>query len=312
MNDDRRRALDRIASQAAPVATIAATVLRAKERLMPLTSISTGTVLASSQPQSASSEAARAASTLSSKNQDPRARKSASVRGINLNYCEYNLATMHDSRGGFIVDQADDESNNQNSAGADTSNDFTAAPVVPSFPADAVCNECSSVDLCNDIYTHYKVLVCRRCKDSVMDESQALKYALLTKTECRQDYLLTESELRDEARLPHWVKKNPHKDTYANMLLYLKMHVEAFAIEKWGSLEKLDQEFAKREDEKSGRKRKKFETKLVELRKKTLTSSWRRVEKVHVHEFGEKEDCGGGRFEQTCESCGLVSSFEEM
>ncbi|KAI8613179.1 XPA protein C-terminus-domain-containing protein, partial [Chytriomyces sp. MP71] len=226
-------------------------------------------------------------------------------------YCEFNLSTMHDTRGGFIVDdsatddlatvQQQHQSNHQqDQQGA---NDFTRAPV-STLPPDALCREqtCKSIDIHPDYHKHYAVLVCRKC---AQDPDKASAYALLTKTECREDYLLTESELRDTARLPHWMKKNPHKDTYANMLLYLRAQVEAFAIEKWGSLEKLDEEFARREETKGQRKKKKFETKLVELRKKTLTSTWRRVEKVHVHEFGDKVGKGGGMFEQTCETCGL-------
>ncbi|KAJ3297636.1 hypothetical protein HDU79_002810 [Rhizoclosmatium sp. JEL0117] len=185
---------------------------------------------------------------------------------------------MHDTRGGFLLsDQPDDLSQLANS---DLRQPLRSSDPLPN---DAMCVECESVDVCADLFKHYGVVVCRKCRDEFKD-----KYSLLTKTECREDYLLTESELRDTEKLPYWVKKNPHKDSYANMLLYLRMHVEAFAIAKWGSLEKLDQEFAKREEEKSVRKKKKFENKLVELRKKTLTSTWRRPEKDHVHEFGEK------------------------
>jgi len=61
-----------------------------------------------------------------------------------------------------------------------------------------------------------------------------------------QDYLLTErellirssdagrilmrtAELRDRELLPHLLNANPHKSTFANMMLYLHCQVEDFA-----------------------------------------------------------------------------------
>ncbi|KAJ3067851.1 hypothetical protein HDU98_008954 [Podochytrium sp. JEL0797] len=227
-------------------------------------------------------------------------------KGLNLDYCDFNLETMTDTRGGFLLQ---DESNAPDSRFDQQQPLSAPAPTTIPLPADqSICTECQSVDLCVDLYHHYKVTVCRKCRDEFKD-----KYALLTKTECREDYLLTDSELRDVEKLPYWVKKNPHKDTYANMLLYLRMHVEQFAIQKWGSLTALDEEFARREAEKTQRKKKKFESKLTELRKKTLTSTWRRPEKAHVHVFGDKVALADGcTFEQTCGECGLVESFEEF
>lgn len=55
---------------------------------------------------------------------------------------------------------------------------------------------------------HYKVMV---CKGVAMTDSGCVKekteiYSLLTKTECKQDYLLTDSELKDQTKLPYWVR----------------------------------------------------------------------------------------------------------
>ena len=75
------------------------------------------------------------------------------------------------------------------------------------------------------------------------------KYSLLTKTEAREDYLLTEPELKDPELLPHLEKPNPHKSTWNNMMLFLRYQVEEYALSerKWGSAEKLDEEYQKRE-----------------------------------------------------------------
>ncbi|KAI8920593.1 hypothetical protein BC831DRAFT_515439 [Entophlyctis helioformis] len=105
----------------------------------------------------------------------------------------------------------------------------------------------------------------------------------------------------------HWIKANPHKSTYSNMLLYLRKQVEAFAWNKWGSPEALDAEFERREDEKQERKAKKFKKKLAELRKKTRTSTWQlQREQDHEHEFGDDQHY------QKCQSCGLEVEFETL
>lgn len=74
-----------------------------------------------------------------------------------------------------------------------------------------------------------------------------------------QDYLLTESELKDPSLLPHLLKPNPHASNYSNMMLYLRMQVEEVAWKKWGGPEGLDVEWEKREEIKRDRKVKKFE-----------------------------------------------------
>lgn len=97
------------------------------------------------------------------------------------------------------------------------------------------------------------------------------------------------------------------------MQLYLRLLVEryAFSDKKWGSATTLDEEFARRELEKKGKKDKKFEKKLRELRKGTKANVWhKRTEEEHRHEFvvglgadGEEvkrcDECG---FEVECES----------
>jgi DNA-repair protein complementing XP-A cells len=79
----------------------------------------------------------------------------------------------------------------------------------------------------------------------------------------KQDYLLTESELKDKERLPTWEKPNPRKETWSNMFLYLRCQVEEFAWSKWGSPEALDAEFERREKEKKEKKEKKYKEKIT-------------------------------------------------
>jgi DNA-repair protein complementing XP-A cells len=107
------------------------------------------------------------------------------------------------------------------------------------------------------LYKTFGTRVCFKCKDKFPE-----KYSLLTKTECKEDYLLTDPELRDEEILPHLLKPNPHKSTFANMMLYLRYQVEEFAWKKWGGPEGLDAEWNNREKIKRQKKDKKFEQQL--------------------------------------------------
>ena len=146
------------------------------------------------------------------------------------------------------------------------------------------CRECGSleIDYLWDEVLHCRI--CNKCRDALPE-----KYSLLTKTEAKEDYLLTDPELRDEELLPHLERPNPHKSTWNNMMLYLRYQVEEYALgpQKWGSGEQLDEEFARREGEKKKRKEDKFRGKLEELKKKTRVEAWRR---------GRASGKGGGTF----------------
>ena len=55
--------------------------------------------------------------------------------------------------------------------------------------ANPKCRHCGSVDIDNQLRTFFGVFVCAKDKAERPDE-----YSLLTKTECKEDYLLTECE----------------------------------------------------------------------------------------------------------------------
>lgn len=101
------------------------------------------------------------------------------------------------------------------------------------------------------------------------------------------------------------------------MMLFLRSQVESFAIEKWGSLEKLDAEYERRTEEKRRKKSKKFEDALRDLRKKTREGVWqKRKDDEHVHDFGDviavegDGDRRSGSGRQTCRGCGFVIEVE--
>ncbi|KAK8133656.1 hypothetical protein PG984_005668 [Apiospora sp. TS-2023a] len=189
------------------------------------------------------------------------------------------------------------------------------------------CRECGSLEIDFVWEETFGCAVCGRCK-----EAKPEKYSLLTKTECKDDYLLTDPELRDEELLPHLSKPNPHKSHWHDMMLFLRYQVEeyAFSDKRWGSSEALDEEFERRETEKKKRKEAKFKSKLLDLKKRTRTDAYRREHGKlggasssgggaggkarfddvigggkHVHEWGRTIENEAGMTVKTCTSCGM-------
>ncbi|KAI8984379.1 hypothetical protein BDF20DRAFT_833888 [Mycotypha africana] len=258
-------------------------------------------------------------------------------------YYEYDLSKMMDSKGGYIVDEKAEGRELQNKK------DKTYK-VEPYFPPSLLpqenpkCKECSSMDLDPIFFNVFHILLCPSCKEKYPE-----KYSLLTKTEAKEDYLLTDrkrircfaqigehkffnvsslsllpfntfqlpnitAELKDEELLPHWKKPNPHKSTWNDMMLYVRETVEEYAFKKWNGPEGLDAEYERRQAQKKEKKEKKFKEKLADLRRRTMTSEWerKRQEGPHKHEFGESVQDNVGNTTQTCKTCGLVIESEEF
>lgn len=112
-------------------------------------------------------------------------------------------------------------------------------------------------------------------------------------------------------------------------MLFLRYQVEDYAFNtKWGSAEKLDAEFERRENMKKRRKEEKFKEKLLDLKRKTRTDAFRRgtgnlddggakkfgdtvgVNGKHVHDWGRTVENEDGMTVKTCNSCGM--EVEEM
>jgi DNA-repair protein complementing XP-A cells len=138
---------------------------------------------------------------------------------------------------------------------------------------EKVCRECNSLEIDFQWAEALECNVCFSCKDKFPE-----KYSLLTKTEAREDYLLTNPELEDKDLLRRMEKPNPHKSHWSMMQLYLRYQVEEFAFseKKWGSPEALDEEFTKREEQRKVKKEEKFKKKLNDLKKRTRIDAFER------------------------------------
>ncbi|KAJ1837443.1 DNA repair protein rad14, partial [Coemansia sp. RSA 2703] len=240
---------------------------------------------------------------------------------LSSNYYEYNLTMMRDTHGGYL---AAEDGTLAGALGREARRRLQRPHDArqQERAESARCAECKAVGVDPAYLREYGVAVCTKCTGEVAD-----KYSLLTKTEAKEvsewDYLLTDSELADRELFPVWEKANPHKSTWNNMLLFLRMHVEAFAVAKWGSLEALDLEFARRTDAKRARKEKKYRQSVaVELRRRTRVEEWERTRRERLKLQGEHEhrfetvqgsdDDSDGATQQRCAECGLVVECEEL
>ena len=115
---------------------------------------------------------------------------------------EYDLSTLKNSKGGFLLGDEDDDERaakqrkiaedlkkeRQREAerrGADEQHDALLGLRPPE--QDPRCENCRSIELDMQISRHFKVFVCPKCHNELPE-----KYSLLTKTECKLDYLLTD------------------------------------------------------------------------------------------------------------------------
>ncbi|ODA78079.1 hypothetical protein RJ55_06682 [Drechmeria coniospora] len=260
-------------------------------------------------------------------------------------FVDYNMSSMTDTKGGFL--SAEDDPHNAAFAARPGQADerrpkdmtvqewerlqllrnlkrLKAGPFEPGLTVlqdekdRKRCRECGSLEIDFVWDDVFGVCVCHRCK-----ETHPEKYSLLTKTECKQDYLLTDPELRDPELLPHLNKPNPHKSHWHDMMLFLRFQVEDYALKtKWGSAEALDAEYDRRETQKKARKEAKFKEKLLDLKRKTRTDAYRRQAGTlggsgaskfgdavgggkHVHDWGRTVRNEEGMTIKTCVDCGM-------
>lgn len=261
-------------------------------------------------------------------------------------YVEYDFSKMTDTKGGFMTKE-DDPYNKALQTPEDDRpagmtlreweqqqlrrrlRDNRAGPFEPGLSVikgteeTKKCRECGTLELDWQFDEVFNTLVCKTCIEKMPE-----KYSLLTKTEAKEDYLLTDPELRDENLLPRMLKPNPHKKTWNDMMLFLRYQVEeyAFSDRKWGSSGNLDKEFEERESKKKAKKQKDFEKRLGELKRRTRVEATKRARAGgggtfgdvigsgrHEHEWGRSvQDPSTGMSKKTCMECGMETEELEF
>ncbi|KAJ9642892.1 DNA repair protein rad14 [Coniosporium tulheliwenetii] len=213
-------------------------------------------------------------------------------------YIEYDFSTMTDTKGGFLS-SVDDPHNRALHAPTAEDQQKPAHMTLAEWDRHQLLKKLRQ-QKAGPFEPGISVLA---QKEGGRSEKFPEKYSLLTKTEARDDYLLTDPELKDTEILPHLLKPNPHKSTFASMHLYLRYQVE----------------------EEEPEKEKKFSTKLAELKKRTRVEAYKRslgggggagevrfgdrIKRAgdkHEHEWGRAvQDPETGMTRKRCEECGM-------
>eukprot|EP00158_Paraphelidium_tribonemae_P007583 Partr_v1_DN28292_c2_g1_i1_m75973 putative DNA repair protein len=223
-------------------------------------------------------------------------KRKSTEESIKPSFVDYDLSRITDTKGGFILEKP------SSTAGAAPfkQENGKRRVVYEHLEGEHRCTDCDAPVINTQYLSVYSVSICNQCINGLPD-----KYSLLTKTECRSDYLLTDEELES---LPYMERTNPLKSTYSRMKLFLRSRVEEFALQKWKSWEELDAEFERRCAVKQEAKEKKYKKQVNELRRRTMTANLPKVsiQVEHTHTF---VDHGHS---QKCSECGLQVDVEEF
>lgn len=201
-----------------------------------------------------------------------------------------------DTGGGFLLDED-----------AAPPSQSTPPKMVQMPSEHSVCEACGKEFLLSFLLEKFDLEVCDNCRD------KEDKHKLITRTESKNEFLLKDCDFdKREPPLKFILKQNPHHSR-GSMKLYLKCQVEARAIEVWGSLEALDEQFERKDDDRSKRKRKAFNKRVKELRMTVRSSLFRPADKGHTHSYGpESHDPENDEYFKVCGSCGHRMSYEKM
>ncbi|XP_065217677.1 DNA repair protein complementing XP-A cells [Planococcus citri] len=208
-----------------------------------------------------------------------------------------------DTGGGFLLDETQLVENKK----AEIVIAEKPPPILP--PDQPSCLECQKDFGGSFLLEKFDYNVCDECRDAKE------KHALITKTDAKKSYLLTDVDLEQRGKpLKFMLGKNPHNSRWNDMKLYLLPQVEERALEIWGSEEKLIEELENREEKRSKTKQKKYEKKMKVLKMSVRSSLYTRsLTENHTHQFGEETyDAEEDTYSHSCLSCPFTETYEKM
>jgi len=222
---------------------------------------------------------------------------------LGKNVIKVGGTSYKDSKGGFLIEQTPDDMKEEELK--INYEDFEGPLFEDEYPG---CTMCSKKFEKSWLNTNFDYKVCDECKDP--DEM----HKLITRTEAMKEYLLKECDLdKREPILKFISRKNPHNERWGEMKLYLQIQIEERALEVWGSEEKMQEEFEKREEKRVQTKSKKYHKKMKELRMSMRSSLFDKTTKAsHTHEYGPEKHVEEDTYTHTCKTCGFVEEFEKM
>ncbi|XKL66165.1 hypothetical protein PGB90_009585 [Kerria lacca] len=176
-------------------------------------------------------------------------------------------------------------------------------------PNQPTCLECQKNFAGSYLLEKFDHAVCDDCRDPKE------KHALITKTEAKKNYILTDVDLEQRGTpLKYILGKNPHNSRWSDMKLYLLLQVEKRALEIWGSEEKLLEELDRRDEKRAVTKHKAYRKKMKSLRMSIRSSLYTRsLTETHTHEFGEETyNSDDDTYSHYCVTCDFKETYEKM
>ncbi|KAF2365028.1 XPA protein [Trinorchestia longiramus] len=237
----------------------------------------------------------------------PPRKKSEMLESEGKKVLRINDTKLIDTGGGFFIEEEDDFSNVSEA-------EVIAALRKAEEPAPLLledrprCGDCGNSFDSSYLLKFFDHPTCDDCRDS------ETRHALVTKTDARTEYLLTDVDLdKREPPLRFIVRKNPHNERWGEMKLYLKLQIEKRCLEVWGSEEALEEAMAKKAAQRELAKQKKFKKKMQELRMNVRSSLYTRASKSHEHEYGPEEYIEeDDEYSKTCATCGHSYRYDKM
>ncbi|KAF5839908.1 XPA protein C-terminus-domain-containing protein [Dunaliella salina] len=148
-----------------------------------------------------------------------------------------------------------------------------------------VCEACGCLSLCPKMLQHFNVHVCANCA-ATCDE-----YKLISKGTAKSKYMVTDNDLK---RLGFIRKANPHKQQWADMMLYLTSQVAAIAESKHGNVReaqhnRMEEKIKSRLGKRTALEREGEEEGRDPHAPKLLNPGQERVRKRILSEYGEQQ-----------------------
>ncbi|RNA18309.1 mitochondrial glutamate carrier 1-like [Brachionus plicatilis] len=184
-------------------------------------------------------------------------------------------------------------------------------PSVPTQDQHLKCKKCNKKFPDSFLSKNFDLNVCDTCRNENSED-----YDLITKTEAKEQYLLKDCDFDfREPVLKFITKKNPHKNRFGEMKLYLKCQIVERAIVVHESLENLDEKKEQKVANLHKTRQRNYEKKLQNLRKEARQGA-RKLADFHKHEYVERlilqSDWDEILSEQTTESVWVQYKFSPV
>ena len=184
----------------------------------------------------------------------------------------------------------------------------STSDTVPPPPTSAIlsCTECSVLAYNVPYYKAFNLLVCNDCQ-----KRHPATYQLVLKSVARTQYLLTDG---DFTALPHLLRPNRTRGSFANYKLYRLHDILAIVIQRYGSEAALEEEKQRKELEKLEKDVAKRRKGRAAVEKEKRVREWKMEKEVegkgHKHTYVDV--LVKGKKKQQCSSCKFTLEFEEL